>query len=104
ALRLPLGRPERRALDDRVRVDRVDANRVLPALLRQAPREMERGRLRRRVRGRVRAGDERVLRADEDDRAAPPLLDQDAKRLTGREEVAPREDGVASFPIGERGL
>src|ERR687887_7249 len=65
ALGLPVGRPDARALDDGVGVDGVDTDPGGTALLGQAAREVKRGGLGRGVRGRVRAGDERVLRRDE---------------------------------------
>src|SRR5439155_6041566 len=45
ALFAPGGVPDPRSLEDSVRVDGVDADPVGPELLREAPREMERGGL-----------------------------------------------------------
>src|SRR5262249_56535596 len=90
------------ALDHGVGVDGVDADPVRAALLGEAAPEVERGRLRRRVRGRVRAADERVLRADEHDRAAGALSEQDAERLAGGEEVAAGEHRVVALPVLDR--
>src|SRR6266480_4664633 len=45
AFRLPVRRPDTRALDHGIWVDRVDANPMRPTLLRKATREMQRGRL-----------------------------------------------------------
>src|SRR5438046_746628 len=47
---------------------------------------------------------ERVLRANEHDRAAPSLLEQDAERLPRREEVTAGEDGEVELPGLEAGL
>src|SRR4029079_17093659 len=104
ALGLPIGGPDARPLDHRVGVHGVDANPVRAALLGEAAPEVEGGRLRGRIRGGVRPCDQRFLRADEDDRAAAALLDQDAERLPRGEEVAAGEHGVALLPVVERGL
>ena len=104
ALGLPVGRPDARALDHGVRVDGVHADPVRAALLREAAREMERRGLRRRVGGGVGAGDERVLRGDEDDRAAASLLDQDPEGLPRGEEVPAGEHRVVQLPLLERRL
>src|SRR5207244_5880296 len=82
----------------------VDADAVLAALLGQAAGEVEGSGLRRRVGGGVRARYERVLRADEDDRAAPSLLKQDAECLARGEEVAARQNRVVPLPVLERRL
>ena len=59
-----------RALQDRVGVDGVDADAGGAALLGEAAREVQLGRLGRRVGGGVLARHERVLGGDEDDGAA----------------------------------
>ena len=104
ALLAPRRVPDPRALEDRVRVDRVDADPVGAALLRQAAREVQLGRLRRRVGRRVLAGDERVLGGDEDDAAAAPLALEHRERLARDEEVAGHEDLVVAAPLVERRL
>ena len=75
------------------------------ALLGEAAREVQLGRLGRRVGGRVLAGDERVLGGDEDDRAAAcPGARSTRERLARDEEVAGAEDRVVALPLGERRL
>src|SRR6267142_1750952 len=70
---LPVGRPDTRAFDHRIRVDGVDANPEGTAFVRENASEVESGCLRRRVRTCIGTADERVLRADEDHRSALAL-------------------------------
>src|SRR6266852_2133039 len=65
---------------------------------------MERSGLCRRVRGGVRTSDEGVLRSDEDDGPAAPLVEEDAERLTRGEEVAACQDRVVLLPVSKRRL
>ena len=85
-------------------IDRVDADPVRAAFLGEAAPEVQGRRFRRGVRGGIRPCDERVLRADEDDRAATALLDQNAERLPCGQEVAAGEHRVAQLPVVERRL
>src|SRR4029077_19238890 len=82
----------------------VHTDLVRPALFGQAPGEMQRGSFCRRVRGGVCTCDERVLRGDEDDGSAAALIEQDAERLTGGEEIAARQDRVVLLPLRKRRL
>ena len=104
ALRLPVRRPDARSLDHRIRVYCVDPYPVRASLLGETACEMQRRRLRRRIGGRVRSGDEGVLRADEHDRPAAALLDQHPECLPGGEEVPSREHRVILLPVLERCL
>ena len=103
-LGLPVGRPDGRALDDRVGIDAVDADAVRAALLGEAAREVQRRGLGRRVGGGVGARDQRVLGRHEHDRAAARLREQDAEGLARGEEVAAREHRVVEIPVGDRRL
>ena len=102
ALLAPGRVPDARALQDRVGVDRVDADAARAALLGEAAREVQLGRLGGGVGGGVLAGDERVLGGDEDDRAAAALPLEHPERLARDEEVARHEDLVVAAPLGER--
>src|SRR5205823_5349071 len=75
------------------------ANTVGATLFGETSGEVERSRLRGRVRRGVRPGDECVLRSDEDDRSSASLLDQDAEGLPRGEEVASREHGEIELPV-----
>ena len=102
ALLAPGRAPDPRALQDGVGVDRVDADARRAALLGQAAREVQLGRLGRRVGRGVLAGHQRVLGGDEDDRAARVLPLEDPEGLAGDEEVAGAEDRVVAVPLGQR--
>ena len=96
ALLAPRRVPDPRALQHRVRVDRVDADAVAAALLGQAAREVQLGGLGRRVRRGVLAGDERVLGGDEDDEPPRPWRST-RERLARDQEVAGDEDRVVAL-------
>src|SRR5258705_4522353 len=100
----PIGGPDARAFDHRVRVDGVDADPEGTAFVREHASEVESGCFRRRVRGCIGTADERVLRADEDHRSALALALHDAEHLARHEEVAAREDLVVAVPVGHARL
>src|SRR6266404_674480 len=70
---LPIRRPDAGSFDHRIRIDGVDADPERTAFVCEHSCQMETGRLRGRVGGRIRTTDERVLRADEDHRDAVAL-------------------------------
>ena len=101
--RLAPGRvPDGGLRDHGVRVHHVHADAVGAALLGQAAREVQLGRLGRAVGRVVLAGHHRVLGDDEHQAPAAALPLQHAEGLARDQEVAGGEDRVQPLPVRER--
>src|SRR5690606_31467393 len=89
----PFTGPDSRAAQDRVGIDRVDADPILRPFERQAAGEVDFGRLGAAIGGGIGGGGEPVLGSYEDDIAAEPLLLEQPEGST-RDEKVPLGENV----------
>src|SRR6188768_2418081 len=102
ALLRPFALPDARATQHGVRVNDVYANAPGGAFERQTPGEMQLRSLCRAIGCRASRCCQRILRADEHDRAADGLDFHQLKGLPRHEEIAGRENADVAFPQCQR--
>src|SRR6266567_8375254 len=88
ALLPPGAVPDARTGQHSIGIDGIDANAELPALFRQATRQVHFSSLGRRIRSGILAGDQRVLAGHKDQVAPAPLSLQEPEALARHQEIA----------------